>query len=704
MSKMKVDNSEVCHGWARFWAVDLHVHTPGSSDARDEDFGDPASIVKSAIDVGLDAIAITDHNTAAWCDQMAEAAIGTNLVVLPGFELSTSDGHLLGIWEEGTPASKLEDVLIRLGIGRQQFGQLDILGTKGMGECADEIVRAGGVAIAAHIDKERGLLGQPVQTHVNALLANTSITAFEFVKPDAPEKVSAKLAGTRHPALIQSSDAYDAGLSRHSATAIGVRRTWIKAARPDLLGISYAFDDPELRISLKDPTLVQAHPTIDGIDISGGFLPGASIELSPDLNCFLGGTGAGKSLVLEAVRFALDQQVDPNEFGPIREEVDLRLAYALRGGTEVRVRVRVDGESYQVRRTFDPDGSRAIVEQDLDNEWVVIERDPSSLMSIAAFSQGEILEYARRPVGRVGLIDSHLNLVEIETRANKAESSLANNASDLISARSRVAELTELAVKVKALETREKELSVLFDPALVKEQGLWTAELGELKNLREQVAALAFVAPVPPGAVSEKIAEHKKQYERISVALNSLAEAITRAEKLIQDGISVLKDEVRDVRKNLDAEYRIFIAKLDETLKKSGNTSLASLRRELESIQTSLAKAQSASTELRDIAQPALDYLESAREILLNELKKARDERRSMRRTRIRGLNAKTAGFVKLDIPAKGDSREFRAALDIIKVGSRLNEGVLSLIAENVHPYSFVRALWTGDTSKVGKL
>ena len=96
--------------WARFWAVDLHVHTPASGDAKAEDFGTAANVVRKAIDAGLDAIAVTDHNTVAWCASMAEAAAATDLVVLPGFELSTPQGHLLGIWEQGTAPSIIEDV------------------------------------------------------------------------------------------------------------------------------------------------------------------------------------------------------------------------------------------------------------------------------------------------------------------------------------------------------------------------------------------------------------------------------------------------------------------------------------------------------------------------------------------------------------------------------------------------------------------
>jgi hypothetical protein len=692
------------HGWARFWAVDLHVHTPGSNDAKDEDFGTAEEIVRAALNAGLDAIAVTDHNTAVWCDQMAAAAKGTNLVVLPGFELSTSDGHLLGIWEEGTPAHKLEDVLVRLGIPREQFGNLDVVGAKGMAECAQEIVQAAGVAIAAHIDKDRGVLTQPVQTHVNQLLANPNIAAFEFVKAETVEKVSAKLAGLRAPALIQSSDAYDAGLSRHAVSGVGVRRTWVKAGRPDLCGIAYALDDPDLRITLADPSAKPEHPTIERVYISGGFLPGATIDLSPDLNCFLGGTGAGKSLVLESVRFALDQQVDEMTFKTIREEVDQRLAHALRDGTEVRVNLRVDGEIYRVRRAFDPAGSAPIVEQDLDGDWVEIAREPATLLGIAAFSQGEILEFARQPVGRVGLIDAALDLFDIEDRVGGAEDGLAENAQALIAARQRVADLREEAAQVSALRDRERELSQLFDPALVQAQGLWTAERGELNTLGEQVASLRFTGPSESTRITEKLPEHESRFDRIRAAQVALGEAVEAAEKLVVAGIESLQTEVAAVRGELDAEFKEFQATLDETLEKSGNSSLQSLRRELESVQTSLAKAKLAATNLTTVAQPELDRLEVAREVLLDHLKRARDERRALRRDRVAELNVKTAGFVKLDIPAKGDTTGFRATLDRIKVGSRLQDGILNLIAEHIHPYNFVRALWSGDMTRLGAL
>jgi PHP domain/AAA domain, putative AbiEii toxin, Type IV TA system len=691
--------------WARFWAIDLHLHTPASGDAKDEDFGTAADVVQKALDAGLDAIAVTDHNTVAWCAPMAEAAKGTELVVLPGFELSTPQGHLLGIWEEGTASSIIEDVLIRVGIERTRLGDLDVVAEKTISECAAEIQAKGGVAIAAHIDKERGILTQPVQVHVNQLLADSSISAFEFVLAGTPARVAAKLGGIRHPALLQGSDAYDAALSRHSATGIGIRRTWIKAARPDLCGLRYALEDPDLRVTLSDPVVAVPHPTIDSVSISGGFLSGTSLGFSPDLNCLLGGTGAGKSLVLEAIRFVLDQQVDKALFTTIRDEVDRRLESALCEDTDVAVEISTTSGRYRVTRTYCSAGSQPVVEQDVDGGWVQVGHAASSLMGIAAFSQGEILEYARQPVGRVGLVDAKLDLTEIGTRIAFTESKLKTNGANLIAARSKVQTLTEQAGEADKLKARERELSALFDGDLVTAQGRWTAEQGAMATLIGSIDDIRFTVPrSPEPAMAKMTPEHDALFARIRAAQEAFKAAIDEAEKQVTTCLANLKMVAGQVKGELDAEFQAFKKQLDEALEKSGETSLARLRRELETVQTNLSNAERAAQTLKDEAQPEYDRLIEERETLLSELKQSRDDRRAMRRIRVEELNKKMSGFVKIKIPGKGDTTGFRQALDVLKVGSRLREHALDSIADNMHPYNLVRAIWSGDVSDAGAL
>ena len=97
--------------------ADLHVHTPASADFHDEI--SPDDIVHTALEKGLNLIAITDHNTAAWCDRVVEAGRGTDLTVFPGVEISTHQGHMLAIFETDTPSTRIEDLLIKLGIPRE---------------------------------------------------------------------------------------------------------------------------------------------------------------------------------------------------------------------------------------------------------------------------------------------------------------------------------------------------------------------------------------------------------------------------------------------------------------------------------------------------------------------------------------------------------------------------------------------------------
>ena len=75
--------------------VDLHIHSCLSPCADDD--MTPANICGMAHIKGLDAIAVTDHNTARNLPYVKEAADYYHLILLPGMEVTTREEvHLLG--------------------------------------------------------------------------------------------------------------------------------------------------------------------------------------------------------------------------------------------------------------------------------------------------------------------------------------------------------------------------------------------------------------------------------------------------------------------------------------------------------------------------------------------------------------------------------------------------------------------------------
>ena len=79
--------------------LDPHKHSTHSSDST----ASPRDIVKKARAIGLDAIAVADHNTIKGSmATMEEAKDFKDFVVVPAMEISSIKGHIvaLGINED----------------------------------------------------------------------------------------------------------------------------------------------------------------------------------------------------------------------------------------------------------------------------------------------------------------------------------------------------------------------------------------------------------------------------------------------------------------------------------------------------------------------------------------------------------------------------------------------------------------------------
>ena len=204
------------------YRAELHVHTVLSPCAGVEMI--PPLIVREALQLGLDIIAITDHNATANIAAVMQAARDTKLVVLPGMELQTREEvHLLCLFDTLEQAAewqtKVDALLPDTSNNIEFFGEQFVVDATGefvrrenrllinsvaIGlENAAGLVRSlGGLAIPAHVDRK-----------ANGLLANLGLVPQGFDALEISRHITPREATERFPQLcgyplIQSGDVH----------------------------------------------------------------------------------------------------------------------------------------------------------------------------------------------------------------------------------------------------------------------------------------------------------------------------------------------------------------------------------------------------------------------------------------------------------------------------------------------------------------
>ena len=204
-------------------AYDFHLHSC-LSPCGDADMT-PNNIVNMAKLLGLDVIALTDHNSCRNCEAAVEVGKQVGVCVVPGMELSTSeDIHVVCLFPDTEKAMAFSDYVAahRPHISNRPdvYGAQQVLNSRDecIGEEADLLLLAteigfeqvydlvkefGGFAYPAHIDRD--------SYSVTAILGDLPPECnhgFAEMSFDADEKTLRALYLLEGVEFIQSSDAH----------------------------------------------------------------------------------------------------------------------------------------------------------------------------------------------------------------------------------------------------------------------------------------------------------------------------------------------------------------------------------------------------------------------------------------------------------------------------------------------------------------
>lgn len=686
-----------------FKKLDLHIHTPKSKSCFRGNCS-PNDLVEMAISKGLEGIAITDHNTFEWIDEVIDAAKGKPLVVFPGVEITCTAGkngiHIIALFDVTKRAEKVREVLNQLLIGKDDYGKADALTNKTPLEVIDIIHRNGGIAILAHANSSKGVLhdmsGGP-RTRVIQHLCLLVAEATDFRDEDKKlnhRRVVDLLDGTdpnyqRKLAVYQASDnlcADDSG--QHCLEGIGNRCAYFKLEKINLAGLRQCFIDPDVRIRQDFELQSFTYPRIKKVSITSGFLDGQTVEFHPGLTSILGAKGAGKSLLIEFIRFALNQE--PKHLS-VYDDHTAKLRERLKEhGTVAVTFVDETEKEFAIIRTY-----HELDDSPYDES---IPYDPAQVFPVLFLSQNEIIKIAENEQAQLQFIDQFFDFRARRQKISSIERRLEHLDKQMAEGLRAYSDIAELNGKIGTLQVEIEKLDKALQHPIFDE--LKQLELKE-KALSKQVLHLSSVRKSVVAARTQ-IRDSLKpdipnELARDPAVLRN-NDLIFKTHEMLEEQFSRLIGELHEQLAKAEREYDLW-GSTYAAGKKKYDDYIQAMGSDYQGLALNRARAVKQMGELEGLHTVAskkkdqIPNINKEREDLLDSLQNEYEEYTSERQSKCAKFQADSHGRLKLQILGSSNREEFRRRLLELKRGSYLREDEIDAICAKIKPRDFVLSL-----------
>ena len=345
--------------WVRF---DCHLHTRADKEFKYSE-NENEYITKyieklkaEEIEVGI----ITNHNKFDIDEFKAlkKKANKENIFILPGVELSVNDGsngiHCLIVFN---PDEWLEN-------GNNYISQFIIESFAGKANYENENGRSNDnlittieklnkynkdyFIILAHVEQRSGFFeeldGGRIQEFSKHKLFRKNILAFQKVtKYDL--SVWNQWFDNELPAFVEGSDP-------KKIDEIGKgEKSYIKIGDYNFEAVKFALQDKDFRVKKEKPIIENGYIKSISFDGSSCKLDGQTIEFSSSMNNLVGVRGAGKSSIIEAIRYGLDLPFGNNSIDISYKNELVKQLLGSAGKITIKIK-NSDGKEFIVDRVF----------------------------------------------------------------------------------------------------------------------------------------------------------------------------------------------------------------------------------------------------------------------------------------------------------------------------------------------------------------
>lgn len=458
---------------------------------------------------GIDAIAITDHYEIRTAESLTDACRSNGISVFPGFEAKTKDGvHFLCLFDLDVTTRDIERRIggcLRSTAGASSTGRYDVL------EFLEESKTWNAICIAAHVTEGGGLLRQlSKEPRANAwkspdLLACALSGSIDDVDEGHRLILRNKCAeySRKQPvAIINAKDVDDPEELSKPATSC-----FLKMVEVSLEGLRQAFLDPESRVRLHGEDDTRANFEFVSMKWTGGFLDDTEIFFNPNLNVLLGGRGAGKSTVIESLRYVLRREPRDDSSRSAHRGI---VRNVLRDGTKVSLRIRSEKPTvreYTIERTV-PDPP--VVLTDTGDRTNLGPEDV--FPEVVVCGQREISELTADAAGLARLLEVFLvpdpslddRQADLSRELAKNRRALLETRKEVDATRDRLATLPGLEEQLARFRDAGLENRLRERTLVVREESLLNSVPERLESLRALVSNLAVELPIDRAFLSER--------------------------------------------------------------------------------------------------------------------------------------------------------------------------------------------------------
>ena len=557
---------------ARFLRTDLHIHSYGSShDVKDATMT-PEAVVDNAISEGLSIIALTDHNEITNVRRAVAASVGKELLVVSGVELSTPQGHLLAYFETYESLEAFYGKLNFADRGKQESHcQTGIL------ECLNQIDPAKGFAILAHVDGDGGfekvVSGYP--PHKFDVIAHPSLLAIELRSVQSPisyshsdsEPQRAECGKKRYARLGLGEKQYLARVlfsDSHALNALGKnaqgdrKLTRIKMDSRSFNGIRVALQDADARIRLEDE-IPQSVPYLLGMKLQGGFLDGQMIHFSRNLNCIIGGRGAGKSTAFEAARV-----IAPTTSGSKLIDSDV--------WPEIIHLIWVDQAGWQhtiIRR----------IGEGPENLSVPVVGPIS--FSIESYGQSETAQTSAKaqqdPAVLLRYLDQFTRVTDLGAQEEEVRDQLLSNQTEIEKAQTQVSRIPEFKkllanaeLQLEALEAAQASEVVALERKVAEERTIRETiekRISDLKNQVNSSSLTEILSDIQMAAKPEDLKVGSSEFVQITKLVSAFASETEKSQEEVTRKTTTLSTEVKKQLDQWRARERQILSEIEQKKK-----------------------------------------------------------------------------------------------------------------------------------------